>query len=119
KVLKNKTAGNANVRHNVISAIWQYGPPAVPLLVAALKDDNTSVRQQALYSLQNIQADLSANLDDLLPLLKDGNQNVRHQASYLLGKAGPKAIPHFLTGLQDKEPYIRQGALNALVQIQN
>lgn len=98
---------DVGVRQAVVQVLNQYGAQAVPILIAATRDKNPSIRQQAIYSLQNVRGDLSDSLKDLEPLFKDKDLNVRMAVFPLLVRMGDKGMPYLLDGLKDKNDQVR------------
>jgi HEAT repeat protein len=107
--------GGVGLRHTVVQLAWQHGGEGLKLLLGALNDKDQGVRQQAGWSLYNVQGtDLSDALPDALPALKHSDQQVRMAVTQLLGRMGEKAIPHLLEALQDKDFNVRWNAVNSL-----
>lgn len=87
---------------------------ALKALTGALKDSETSVRQQALYALQNQRGDLSAILPALVDLTKDKDLNIRQQIIWMFSRAGAAGAPHLADLLKDSDVNIRIQAMQTL-----
>ena len=86
-------------------------------MLAALKDSNAGVREQAVIALQNVDGDPTI-LGALAPLLKDGNSSLRYNVLHALARQGPAALPYLGATLKDKELGVRQQALWAIANVQ-
>jgi HEAT repeat protein len=106
--------GDAGARRTVLQVSWMYGGKAKDLIADGLKDKDASVRQQAVYALQNVQG----NLVDMLPLLasltKDKDINIRQQIVWMIARTGEAGIPHLAELLKDPEANIRMQAVQQL-----
>lgn len=80
------------VRCSAAYGLGCFGPAAVPGrdgLIAALKDDDASVRQNAAWALGQFGAEAGADVvRDLIPRLKDSEILVRRDAAAALGAIG-------------------------------
>ena len=88
----------------------------IPILTTALRDDNTSIRRQAVVFLGMIED------EEVLPYLyeglKDRSVTVRRTAGDCLSDIGsPKAIPAMIDALQDKNKLVRWRAAMFLYEV--
>jgi HEAT repeat protein len=121
-LLKVFRQGDAGVRQSVMQVCWRYGVKTKDLVVEGLKDKNGSVRQQALYALQNMQVDRAEMIPTLVTLLrdKDSDVNVRVQVSHILRNLGPKAAkaaPALKEALHDPNPTVRMNVVVILASV--
>jgi HEAT repeat protein len=101
-------------RRVVVQVLWRYGDPAMPLLMEALKDGDASVRQQAVYSLQNLPGDLGPHAEALVALAKDKDLSFRSNVIYLLARAGEKGAVQLGELLRDPDESVRFQASQAM-----
>jgi HEAT repeat protein len=106
--------GDQNVRTVALQVIPQYGAKALPHILAALKDKEPNTRQQAIYSLQNLQGDLKGVVDQIKPLLKDDNNQVRQGVVQILGRLGEAGLPLVEEALQDKDANVKWQAIHMM-----
>lgn len=111
---KHMKSENASLRLSIVQTAWRYGQGGLKLLIVALDDKDNNVRQQAVWSMQNVQGDLKSALPSVLPLLKHKDTNVRHGVVQLMGRMGEDAIPHLIDVLRDEANWIRWTAVNSL-----
>jgi HEAT repeat protein len=104
--LKNSNPG---VRQASVQGIQYLGPQkavgAVPTIVKLLDEDDKSFVTQAIYLLQNIQADPKIAVPPLARLVKDSNQQVRQAAAHALanlGGDGPDVLVKFFRETKDE-----------------
>lgn len=91
---------------------------AVEPLIAALTDENSSVRRHAASALGHI-GDTVA-VEPLISALEDADSNVRLSAVTALGSIGDaRAVDPLIFGLKDKKYYVRRNAAIALGEIGN
>ncbi|MCX7840301.1 MAG: HEAT repeat domain-containing protein, partial [Anaerolineae bacterium] len=89
---------------------------AVPLLIAALRDEDANVRERAAYALGEI-GDVRA-VEPLLVALRDENADVRGRAADALGRIGDvRAVEPLLVALRDESRLVRASAADALGKI--
>ncbi len=95
---------------------WLNDPRAVEPLIAALKDTNLGVRQNAAGALGRIKDPRA--VEPLIAALQDTNANVRHNAMVGLAEIqDPRAIQPLTAALQDSDPKNREVAAQALRRI--
>jgi hypothetical protein len=88
---------------------------AVALLIAMLKDDDSSVRRGAAEALGQLG---DAKFEPLVALLKDDDYRVRRGAAEALGHLGDvSAFEPLVALLKDKDSWVRRGAVYALGRI--
>ena len=91
------------------------GAPAVALLVAALKDENSDVRRAAAKALVKIGAPA---VEPLVAALKDEDSSVRSAAVEVLGKLGAmRAVEPLFAAFKDEDGDVRRAAAEALEAI--
>jgi HEAT repeat protein len=84
------------------------------------RDTDVRVRLAASSALQQIGTIPSTCVPDLAYALGDPNSLIRRDAAFLLGTIGPaasEAIPDLEKAKQDRDPYVRDAATDALEQI--
>ncbi len=102
------------VRETLTWSIVRQGEVATPLLVDRLRDENPSIRHDAVHALSKI-GDPRA-LDALMMMLGDESSAVVSKAAFALGQIGdPKAIPA-LVGLLGRDDRALESALNAVLE---
>jgi HEAT repeat protein len=99
------------------NAVWALGalddPAASPVLVKALGDAESQVREQAAWALGAI--DEPQAVDALIRALKDSDARVREQVSWALGAIDdPRAVPPLMQSLKDADADVREQAAWAL-----
>jgi HEAT repeat protein len=100
-------------------SLRNIGPPAsaIPVLIAALKDDHEAVRHFAAKRLSGVG---SSALVALAEALKDKNEYVRTAAPKIIGDIGLKAepvIPALVSVLKSEDEIASSNAAQALVRI--
>ncbi len=104
------------VRDSVVTTLAEIGPPAVPLLIRAMDDEDWVIRQGASQALGRI-GDPRA-VEPLIIALGDKNQWIRQYAAEALGLIGDKqAIEPLVEALEDDNSNVRDVAAKALVSI--
>jgi len=94
------------------AALGEIGAPAVPGLLAALRNAERWVREAAADTLGRIGAPA---VPGLLAALRDADWRVRRAAAAALGEIGDAAaVPGLLAALGDAEEYVRRAAAAAL-----
>ena len=100
--------------------IQRIGPPAIPLLVDLLRDEQVFLRRSALNEL----IDLGPHTESIQPALRralrDEDSMVAGDAARALGALGHRASPSveaLVTTLSHEDPYVRIYAAEALASI--
>jgi len=112
---------DASVRAAALTALVKVSADprkAVPLLVAAVKDDSEPIRHAAINAIGGSRALRRPAVLPLAALLQDGNIAVRQRAAHALGRLGPdaaEALPALLSAARaaDGDPVFAE----ALAQI--
>jgi HEAT repeat protein len=112
---------DAKARLAAANAIGEWGDrakPAIPVLVAALKDTNEDVRNAAVNSLAAAGPDA---VGPLIQAFRNRDAEVRRLAAVALGNQGPlkgpeakDAVRDLTILLKDKDPGVRRAAVVAL-----
>ncbi len=87
---------------------------ALPMLIAALRDDYEPVRLNAAYALGTIGG---AAVPALIETLRDENGPARRMAAYALAAVGEPAVPALSEALNHTEEAVRLEASYALAQL--
>ncbi|MCP4697132.1 MAG: NACHT domain-containing protein [Gammaproteobacteria bacterium] len=86
---------------------------AVPVLTAALQDEDSDVRNAAAKALGRTGGEQAESA--LVAALRDEDLGVRHAAAEALGRTGgEQAVPALAAALQDEDLYMRHVAAHAL-----
>lgn len=106
------------VRRNAVSVLHRCGSPALEPLIAALKDKDLKVRQQAIQAVATIPGDPKLLQPALTEALTDEDAFVRGRATAALGRiAGVRAVPQLQQALMDKDDEVRLEAVEALLTL--
>ena len=95
-----------SVRRGALQGLKEIGPPAVPLLIVALKNPNRRVRRKASCVIDNIGYKLKDTgdfraVEPLIDALKDPTSVVRSHSVTALGTiGGPQALPPVISALK-------------------
>ena len=87
-------------------ALTRIGPPAVPMLVEALRGTDGEVRRQACEVLMRMGPDARGAVPELVRLLDDQDEELRRMAATALGRIGPdagEAVPALMRQLLEGE----------------
>lgn len=107
--------GDANARAAIIQVAHIYGVRGKELVMEGLKDKNTSVRQQAIYAISNIQGDLTELAPTIIDLLRDKDVGgLRHQLVWTLSRTGDAGVPQLAELLNDADLNVRVQASQVL-----
>jgi len=108
---------NVRLKQDLVRALGKAGTQAVPVLIKALKDIDSEVRQEACKVLGAI-GDTRAVSALIETLTTDESQSVRVAACAVLGKLGdPQAVPALATALSNGGTEVRKAACAALSAI--
>ena len=94
------------VRGRALQGLKDIGPPAVPLLIVALKNPDPQIRRKASCVIDNIGYELKdiedfRAVEPLIDALKDSTSVVRSHSVAALGKiGGPQAFPAVISALK-------------------
>jgi HEAT repeat protein len=89
----------------------------VPLLIAALGDEDDKVWDEARKSLTDMRADNRKLLPLLKPALKSPERSVRKGTAFIMRRFGADAVPLLLEALKDPDPGVNYAAAYALDDI--
>jgi HEAT repeat protein len=110
-------------RIHAVKVLIKLGPtaaPAVPELIATLKDEDAEVRREAEFALGSIGPEAASATMALVERLSDEDEEVRHAACYALGKIGPNAkaaLPALRKGLKTEDKFLRFASIWAMLKI--
>jgi hypothetical protein len=104
-----------DARARVVDALVKIGAPAVDPLIAALKDPNSTVRDNALTALGRI-GDPRA-VEPLIAVIRDSDVAISFGAAQVLRRFNdPRAIEPLLADMSDPNPTVRGWATLALCE---
>ena len=127
---------DANMRRNVTLAFgvlsggwWSFEcgrrkvdiSSALPVLQAAFKDDDPSVRAWAMQAVGNMGSAGVPAVPALIEALEHGDVAARNSATFSLGQIGPgarAALPALRAALSDPEESVRRSASTAIERIE-
>ncbi len=92
-----------SAEQTTIDALASIGEPAVPALVAVLKDPDPLLRQNAARALARMGPAAEPAMSELIAALQDNDAGVRKFATRALGEIGPpasKAVPALVKELR-------------------
>jgi HEAT repeat protein/beta-lactamase regulating signal transducer with metallopeptidase domain len=93
-------------------------PRLVAALIAALKDSDREVRENALHALARLRD--PAVFEPLVQALKDAAADIREQAAHGLGQLRDRrAVGPLIGALKDENPGVREQAVFALGQLRD
>jgi HEAT repeat protein len=103
-----------------ISKFGAKGAPALPALLEAMKDRDSTVRWEAGRTVGKIGAAAKSAVPALVEQMKDESPLVREHAAEALGDIGPEAkdaVPALIERLKDPVARVRRDAVRSLGQI--
>jgi HEAT repeat protein len=103
-----------------ISKFGAKGAPALPALLEAMKDKDSTVRWEAGRTVGKIGAAAKSAVPALVEQMKDEAPLVREHAAEALGDIGPEAmdgVPALINALKDPMVRVRRDAVRSLGQI--
>ncbi len=107
--------GTADARRTVLQIVWMYGGKGQDIILTGLKDKDNTVRQQAIYAMQNMQGDISEAVPAIVELMKDDSLGQhRFQFLWMLARAGEKGAEPLGQLLKHKDDNIRVQAAQSL-----
>lgn len=93
-------------------------PAAIPALIEALEEKDSSARYLAAKALGRIGPRAASAIPALGRAMRDKDTQVSNQASYSLARIGPAAVPTLLAAAKDKDnTKVRLRAFRALAQV--
>ena len=95
--------------------------PALPALIAALKDSESEVRSWSAQAIDSIGPDAKRAVPDLIALLSNADEGSRISACFGLRGIGPaakQALPALKKALSDPSKEVRQSAALAIKSIE-
>lgn len=109
-------------RKSLIETLGRFGPPAVPVLMAELKKEESSfLRLLTIDVLSRSDAISPDVLQTLSASLRDLDEGVRVGAADALGRLGNRAVPAYgdliVVSVTDHDALVRQKATNAVAAL--
>ena len=114
------TRGDEDLDLRTFEIIRRIGPPAIPLLVELLRDEEVSFRRSAADSLIDLAPETERIQPALREALNDEDSAVAGDAARALGALGSKASPSvraLVATLSHPDPYVRVYAAEALASV--
>ena len=111
---------NEDLHLATFEIIRRIGPPAIPLLVELLRDDQVAFRRFAADAFIDLVPDSVSIQPALRRALRDDDSMVAADAARALGALGPKAspsVPALVKALSHDEPHVRIYTAEALASI--
>ena len=111
---------NEDLQLKTFDIIRRIGPPAIPLLVELLRDEQTSFRRFAVDALIDLPPDTERIQPALRQALRDADAEVVGDAARALGALRSRAsasVPALVKTLSHEDPYVRIYAAEALASI--
>jgi HEAT repeat protein len=102
------------IAKNNWNSIVKMGSTAIEPLIAAINDNNETVRKSALGVLCMIG---NSSIEPLIKTLSDNNESVRKSVEEVLVKIGIPAIEQLILALSDNNESIRKSVEEVLVKI--
>ena len=115
-----RRGSKGKVRRHAARALWDIGSPAVPLLIQALSDLDSEVRQLAIEALGAIKPAGAEAVPLLAKALGDADVRVRGSAAEALANWAPAAAaagPLLIAALSDADSEVHWNAVYALGKI--
>jgi HEAT repeat protein len=104
-------------RGYAVSSLERIGKPAVPALIGALEDEDSSVRYWVAFLLDQAKDDRA--IVPLLRALGDDDEGVRRNVGDALGNFGARVAPRLRQMLADPDWRVRAGAAWALRNVRD
>ncbi len=109
-------------RASAIQALGQVGTRVEgvwPVWLNAVKEDDTRIKQAAIYGMRTYRFDKDKALSTIATLLDDEKAGIRQAAVQSLNSFGSKAIPYYQQAIEDDDEMVRVRAAQILVQYPN
>jgi HEAT repeat protein/energy-coupling factor transporter ATP-binding protein EcfA2 len=106
--------GDKMIASQVTKALVAIAEPAVKPLIRALRDQDSEVRQRAVWALVQLR---ELAVEPLISALQDKDSWVRQKAVEALERIGEPAVKPLIGALQDKDSRVRRRAAEALEKI--
>ena len=107
-------------RSRALSKLCDFGQPAVPALIALLKDNNSEICPAVLEILGQIGPPAKEAVPSIVEVLHDRDWHCRSAAAIALGRIGPNAKPTvgaLTVALKDSNDYVQVCAIEAFGRI--
>jgi len=108
------TDTDPGTRLRAATSLAELGEPAVPPLIALLKDPREDARFQAVRTLGRLGPAASPAVPDLVALLKDDELTFPSSTAEALAAIGREAVPALRAALDDDDDGLRYWAVCAL-----
>ncbi|WP_157943229.1 HEAT repeat domain-containing protein [Nostoc sp. CENA543] len=111
---------NKEVRLMAANALKKIGQDPIPVLILALQNSDSQIRQQAAYNLGQLSTEAKDAIPHLINALKDPDKNVRFKAAYALEEIATlaeDAIPSLRNALKDPDISVRRHVSSILRKI--
>lgn len=114
---------SSDIKRKIIESFYSYEKDSgetAALMVRALQDKDSGVRQSAAYALNSENVNLPSVIATLRNAMHDDSPEVRAAAIRSFGNAKqptPEVLGDLRNALQDKAPHVRQNAMYALTQL--
>lgn len=110
------TSRDPDIQSAAMTALGDTGPAATGLLLIALQKRDRNLRLGAIGALAAIRDPASAAA--LAGAMKDPASEIRWQAAIALGETGcQEAVDPLLSGLEDRDKYVRYGSALSLARL--
>lgn len=111
---------DAVVRQHAEEGLLAARKAAVKILMEAMKDPDTKVRERAVAALGKLEGEAREAVPELSRSLKHQDERVRRQALFALAKIGPRqetVMPGLLEALTEREADVRHFAVVSLTSM--
>jgi HEAT repeat protein len=99
---------------DAIAVLEKLGAPAVPALIGLIRNDDADVRSRASVTLIAIGTAAKPATAALIDGLRWPDPEVRQFVASALAAIGPEAVEPLIAALEDRDPRVRGGAVQAL-----
>jgi HEAT repeat protein len=107
-LLANKNLGS--IAAWAVGRIAKEAKEIIPVLLAATRNQDPTVRSNARYGLLALGPDTRRVIPFFISALKKSGRDIRSEAISALGKFGMPAVPALIEALHDDDPGVRAGA---------